>query len=93
MKHHLIRRIRGAEELSVDGLDGIVLRIERVHHECERVPFGVLTRIPVVNVYAREVEQVERVITDGVYRSIRGAIHCAGCASASLLDLVDRFGD
>ncbi len=90
MGRETVRRIRGVKDLSEEAMDGLVVRIQDVHHGYARLPFAVLEQIPVVAGPAKGIEQVQREITDGVYGAIRVANRLVGRAASCLLDQMDE---
>ncbi len=90
MDRETVRRIRGAKDLGEEAIDGLVVRIQDVHHAYGRVPFAVLERIPVVAGPAKGIKQVQQEITDGVYGAIRVSNRLIGLAASCVLDKIDE---
>lgn len=84
-----IGQLRGAVDLAQDAVEATVNAVAEAHQDIARVPYAVLSRIPVVAEPAQAIEQVQLAITSGVYDAIRGVNRLAGSAATCLLDWIE----
>lgn len=90
IRHPQLQRLRGALLLGGDAFDTITQHVQRVHHAIAAQPFGVLARLPGVNVATQPVRRAHDAISSGVYASV-GTLGAACFASgAALLRVAER---
>ncbi len=93
MNRETIEMIQGLDELAAEGIDTLLVRIEKIQRTYSHVPYAVLERIPLIGGPAREIERVQDGITHAVYGTIRGVNWLIGTGVSLALDQVEKRMD
>ena len=85
-----LQQIRGVADLIHDVVAGSVDVIEETHQAIARKPFAVLEKIGPIAVPVHMIENIERNITSGVYKSVRLGNQLAAAAATQVLDWLEE---
>lgn len=89
MDQQSVRELRGVKDLTQETVDAAVVAIADAHRETARRCYAVLRRIPVIAGPVGGIEQVQQVITAGVYGSIRVVNAALGSVASHALDRLE----
>lgn len=85
-----LRQVRGAKDLLQDAVEAGVNATESVHRAIARKPYAILSSIDAIAGPVRQIEQVQSVITTGVYLTIRTLNKTVGAVATLALDRLDQ---
>ncbi len=86
MEPETLRQLSGAVGLITDMVDATAREIEAAHQDIERQPYALLAQVQSIAQPVRGIEQVQTLITVGVYGAVRAINRVAGGVATSILD-------
>lgn len=86
MDQQTLQQLRGASDLVTEGVDATAAAIGEAHQAMAQRQYAVLTRIESLVGDVTALEQVQRMITAGVYRTIRAVNRITGKVATRVWD-------
>jgi len=90
MDQQTLQQLHGASDLTTEAVDVTVAAIGETHQALAQQPYVVLTAMKSVVGDVTPIEQLQRTITTGVYRTIRAVNQVAGRVATHLWNHLEK---